>query len=341
MSIQSTTQKTPIVDKGLDATTIKKLPGPPEFTEELHMRQETDGVLLESYLIYEPEHQSTWFKDGQELLGALDFDEKYQPFLERRGDWTYCALAIRHLSQEDAGNYTVTVRNKFGEKSNHVRLSMKDKDAPQKIPGGIEPAFFRKPSSRQEGNKLHLECEIEALPPPEIKWFLGEAEIKEAPGKYALYRGVQGSNPNIHFVRLTITDPSAADGGNYVVKARNEMGEKDCTLALNFGGGVGDDEENVPAKIYEQPELKQPEPSILILEAHIHANPKPKISWLCNGDFVKESDRKYSKLEPRHGEKNKWNATMHILMPSKSDAGDYKLSVKNKWGTDYTTWVLG
>ena len=117
-----------------------------------------------------------------------------------------------------------------------------------RIPGGIEPAFFRKPSSRQEGNKLHLECEIEALPPPEIKWFLGEVEIKETPGKYALYRGVQGSNPNIHFVRLTITDPSAADGGNYVVKARNEMGEKDCTLALNFGGGVGDDEDNVPAK---------------------------------------------------------------------------------------------
>ena len=26
----------------------------------------------------------------------------FQPFLERRGDWTYCALAIRHLSQEDA-----------------------------------------------------------------------------------------------------------------------------------------------------------------------------------------------------------------------------------------------
>ena len=53
-------------------------PGPPEFTEELHMRQETDGVLLESYLIYEPEHQATWFKDGEILLGALDFDEKYQ-----------------------------------------------------------------------------------------------------------------------------------------------------------------------------------------------------------------------------------------------------------------------
>ena len=31
----------------------------------------------------------------------------------------------RRLSPEDAGNYMVNVRNKFGEKANHVRLSMK------------------------------------------------------------------------------------------------------------------------------------------------------------------------------------------------------------------------
>jgi len=339
MSIQSTTQKTPIVDKGLDAATIKKLPGPPEFTEELHMRQETDGVLLESYLIYEPEHQATWFKDGEILLGALDFDEKYQPFLERRGDWTYCALAIRHLSQEDAGNYTVSVRNKYGEKSNHVRLSMKDQNEPAKIPGGIEPSFFRKPSSRQEGNKLHLECEIEALPRPEIKWYRNDEELSQSV-KYNFYRAIQPTNPNIHFVRLTIVDASADDGGNYIVRAINEMGDKDCTLALNFGGSPGD-EENVPAKIYEQPELRQPDPSLLILEAHVHANPKPKITWLCNGDFVKESDRKFSKLEPRAGEKNKWNATLTILKPNKSDSGEYKCSVKNKWGNDHTTFALG
>ncbi len=110
------------------------------------------------------------------------------------------------------------------------------------------------------------------------------------------------------------------------------MGEKDCTLALNFGkenfgdliiltffhyincasGGASDDEDNVPAKVYEQPELKQPDPTLLILEAHIHANPKPKVTWLCNGDFIKESDRKHSRLEPRPGEKNKWNAVLTI-----------------------------
>jgi len=337
MSIQNTTQKTPIVDKGLDAQTIKKLPGPPEFTEELRMRQETDGVLLESFLIYEPEHQATWFKDDVPLLGALDFDEKYQPFLERRGDWTYCALAIRHLSNEDAGNYMVNVRNKHGEKANHVRLSMKDENAPSK--GGIEPTFFRKPSSRQEGKKLHLECEIEALPRPDIFWFLGTDQIHEGE-KYSLFRAIQPSNPNIHFVRLTINEPSQADGGNYVVRAVNSVGEKDCTLALNFGGGA-EDEENVPARIYEQPLLLQPNPATIILEAHVHANPKPKITWLCNGDFVKESEKKVAKVEAMQGERNKWVASLTILSPVKSDAGDYKCSVKNKWGTDYTTFQLG
>ena len=262
-------------------------------------------------------------------------------------------MAIRRLCQDDAGNFTVTVKNRHGEKSNHVRLSMKNPNEPDKFPGGIEPAFFRKPTSRQEGSLLHLECEIEALPRPEIAWYLGEQLITES-DKYTFYRAIQPSNPNIHYVRLTIKvrsseifesislawpralkDASTEDGGNYIVRARNEVGEKDCTLALNFGGPLGD-EENVPAKIYEQPELKQPDPSILILEAHVQANPRPKVmiiteykaafgniinliinckvSWLCNGDFIKESDRKSSKLEPMPGHKNKWIAAMTILV---------------------------
>merc|ERR1711970_1304947 len=106
-------------------------------------------------------------------------------------------------------------------------------------------------------------------------------------------------------VRLTINDPTSADGGNYVVKA------------LNCGGGA-EDEENVPARIYEQPLLLQPNPSTLVLEAHIHANPKPKITWLCNGDFVKESDRKKSTLEAKAGDKNKWVAMLTILNPTKA-----------------------
>ena len=56
----------------------------------------------------------------------------------------------------------------------------------------------------QEGKRLHLECEIEALPKPEISWFLGDNRLEEGE-KYSFYRAIQPSNPNIHFVRLTIS----------------------------------------------------------------------------------------------------------------------------------------
>ena len=85
------------------------------------------------------------------------------------------------------------------------------------------------------------------------------------------------TSSDVALISSLFQEPSPGDGGNYVVKAVNGVGEKECTLALNFGGG-GDDEENVPARIYEQPLLLQPNPSTLILEAHIHANPKPKVS---------------------------------------------------------------
>ena len=39
-----------------------------------------------------------------------------------------------------------------------------------------------------------------------------------------------------------------------------------------------------------------------------------QISWLCNGDFVKESERKVSSLTSLEGERNKWAARMTILV---------------------------
>ena len=37
------------------------------------------------------------------------------------------------------------------------------------------------------------------------------------------------------------------------------------------------------------------------------------MTWLCNGDFVKESERKMSKLEPMEGA-NKWRASLVITV---------------------------
>ena len=41
-------------------------------------------------------------------------------------------------------------------------------------------------------------------------------------------------NRNIELF-VDFQNPSQEDGGNYIVRAINEVGDKDCTLALNFG----------------------------------------------------------------------------------------------------------
>ena len=52
-----------------------------------------------------------------------------------------------------------------------------------------------------------------------------------------------------------------------------------------------------PCRVYEQPLLLQPDPNTLILEGHIHANPKPKVCQItlfnlepalkrCSGDLA-------------------------------------------------------
>lgn len=43
-----------------------------------------------------------------------------------------------------------------------------------KIPDGVPPRFPKKPSIRQEGDNLIMECLLEAHPFPEITWYRGE-----------------------------------------------------------------------------------------------------------------------------------------------------------------------
>ena len=43
-----------------------------------------------------------------------------------------------------------------------------------KIPDGIPPRFPRKPTIRQEGDNLVMECLLEANPMPEITWYRGD-----------------------------------------------------------------------------------------------------------------------------------------------------------------------
>lgn len=64
---------------------------------------------------------------------------------------------------------------KFSASEYYKRLIFTD----CRIPEGKAPRFPKKPTIRQEGDSLILECVCEAHPFPEVTWFLGSKKIME------------------------------------------------------------------------------------------------------------------------------------------------------------------
>ncbi len=76
----------------------------------------------------------------------------------------------------DVGAYKAVARNATGEGHATINLNFEEGAEPTgvaapRIPDGIPPRFPKKPTIRQEGESLVMECLLEAHPLPEITWF--------------------------------------------------------------------------------------------------------------------------------------------------------------------------
>lgn len=102
-----------------------------------------------------------------------------------------------------------------------------------RIPDGKAPRFPKKPTIRQEGDLLIMECVLEAHPVPEITWFQGQKAITDST-RVRMSRISTGKDT--YLLTLEITNPTKADGGNYRCNAFNTFGESNANISLNFQG---------------------------------------------------------------------------------------------------------
>ena len=79
---------------------------------------------------------------------------------------------------------------------------------------------------------------------------------------------------------------------------------------------------------------------MVTLKFQIKAEPKCEIQWFKGMDKINDS-AKYSQKYTALSASNEYEIALEIQDPSADDGGDYKCSVKNKWGTDFTTFQLG
>lgn len=103
----------------------------------------------------------------------------------------------------------------------------------RRIPDGKAPRFPKKPTIRQEGDVLIMECLLEANPDPDITWFQSEKSIADSTRVRMLRKT---TTKDTYLLTLEIANPTRLDGGNYRCNAFNLYGESNANIALNFQG---------------------------------------------------------------------------------------------------------
>lgn len=199
----------------------------PTFTERPMIKQSDDGskITFECRLVADPEPKIEWYH--KTTLVKEDSRHAYKMVSDKYN--RLASLIISDVKSSDGGLYKVVARNKHGEGNATIDLNF-DEGKPN-VPDAQAPRFPKKPTIRQKGTILILECILEANPYPEITWYLGTKVIKDD-SRHKMTK--QETGLNTYLLGLEISEPTLDDGGTYRCNAINEKGESNANIALNF-----------------------------------------------------------------------------------------------------------
>lgn len=101
---------------------------------------------------------------------------------------------------------------------------------------GIAPTFEAKPSIRQasDGRVLFFECLINSAPKPTVTWY-HNGNLVELKGRHSAQIESQ-AKAQTYKASMKIEDVGVEDAGKYKVVAKNELGESNASISLNFDG---------------------------------------------------------------------------------------------------------
>ncbi|XP_060806138.1 obscurin isoform X2 [Amyelois transitella] len=178
----------------------------PYFTQKLKDTVASEGdvnveftVAVDAY----PEPSVKWY------LGDVEITEKKSVFTRVDSGNTH-KLILKEVSAEYSGKYTCKVSNELGADQCEATFTVKRK--PRITKSLVDMTV-------DIGSTLKLDVEVEGCPEPKVKWFKDGKELT-TDARIKIERDTQRLE-NYH---LTVTLVKEEDGGDYEVRAENEMG---------------------------------------------------------------------------------------------------------------------
>ncbi|XP_055686187.1 obscurin isoform X7 [Lutzomyia longipalpis] len=247
----------------------------------------------------DPSPQVKFSKDGKIIQEG---DARVEINREREEAGFY-ELIIAEVSKKDAGHYTCTATNKFGEASCEAVVTVcEDKDIFGELSGGILPQG-EKPSFSWKRNGQPFD------PEERFKVLLGDDEDSLA---------------------LVFQHVKPEDAGIYTCVAQTSTGNISCSAELTVQGAVQQlvREPEKPQLIVEH---REPVASIggsAMLELHCKGYPKPEILWKHDGKVIEPSG-KYKFLY-----EDSESMSLIVKNVTTEDAGFYTITASNELGVD-------
>jgi len=317
----------------------------PSFTQKPKLRQEDDGnkLIFECKLLANPKPDIEWFRGDEAVEESKRVEVVIKPGAKNLFD---VQLIVDDVEEEDAGLYKVKARNKYGEVAASINLNfspVQPKGGKEQI-DGIAPAFYQKPLIKQEkgGKQIVFEARIKGAPKPTIIWSRDDKEIKHSK-KHQLNIEMEDG---LYVIQLKLIDVTIAEAGKYKVTAKNELGESNANITLNFDSSFMSQtgESSPPPDLLkpifvERPTIRQNEDGTKVfISCRCVGNPEPNVSWSFGGNKILDGLR--HRVIKTKEDRIDYAVKLEISKVNKRDEGEYKILASNKAGEGHATVTL-
>ncbi|XP_071443400.1 titin isoform X2 [Hetaerina americana] len=279
----------------------------PTFTLALHdcTVQEGERLNLECKVTGDPVPDIIWYKDGISIQSNPDYHTKYTEGV--------CSLTIEETFAEDSAKFTCKATNVAGTAETSAMLNVKEAEMQDQL---TPPLFTRNlvPSTAKEGSSFQLECSVSGNPLPTVQWFKGENCIDASPDYVITYNNGEAI---LRFEEVFLDDQA-----EYRCRATNCVGSEESKAKLMV---EAIEPSEAPSFVIPLSNVMARAGLKLKLECEVKGLPTPKLTWMHNGKFIKETrDVRFMS----DGKKE----TLIISEAFPKDAGIYVVSAKNKCG---------
>ncbi|XP_018396346.1 PREDICTED: muscle M-line assembly protein unc-89-like isoform X2 [Cyphomyrmex costatus] len=257
-----------VVDGYLTIGTVDEL-RKPRFTEPLSdvdVAFETNGEF-KAVFTADPIPDVTWYYKGNEIppddsriKGTITNGPAADKLTESK-----VTLKIPKCTKEDTGEYTLKLKNKWGEAESSAFLSLLLKP---------EIDSFRDHTESVD-ERVEWQAVIKGNPKPDIKWMKNDIELQKDE-RYDM----EEDKRNCKY-KLIIKKLSLEDKGIYTVVAKNYLGEASAQATLT-------PHTEAPVFLKNLSKMQCSDREDVELKIRATGIPRPSVEWLKNGEIIKE-----------------------------------------------------